>query len=147
MASNGDPLEAATVVAETVRLVRCGAALHEQQAISFRLNTLGLCDPATVETFFATVETSSALTAGSGDGGDGGKASRIAGVSMSVFLPAADSAKCAPGRWKAVRLERNLPQLIPFSSRSARMHGSTLTLRSPARMRALPQIRGAAAAV
>ena len=79
---NGDPLEAASVVVDTVRLV----AARTQHAIDFRLNTLGLCDAATAEMLFA----SSAFAAAASSGNGGGKV-RISGV--SIFLPAAEPSK------------------------------------------------------
>ena len=66
---NGDPLEAADVVIDTVRLVA-----QERDGVTFRLNTLGLCDSATVDRLL-----SSTAFVGS---------SCISGV--SVFLPAAE---------------------------------------------------------
>lgn len=66
---NGDPLEAADVVIDTVRLVA-----QERDGVAFRLNTLGLTDSATVDRLL-----SSTAFAGS---------SRISGV--SVFVPAAE---------------------------------------------------------
>ena len=68
---NGDPLEAAAVVIDTVGLVA-----ERRDCISFRLNTLGLCDASTVDMLL-----SSPVFSGS---------SRISGI--SVFLPAADKA-------------------------------------------------------
>ena len=48
---DGDPLEAAAIVLETVRLVA-----QERNGLSFRLNTLGLCDQETIELLLASEE-------------------------------------------------------------------------------------------
>lgn len=71
---NGDPLEAADTVIDTVRRVA-----QERDGVDFRLNTLGLCDSATVDRLLS----STAFAGGS----------RISAV--SVFLPAAESSMYA----------------------------------------------------
>lgn len=73
---NGDPLEAASVVVDTVNLV---AARRDD--VCFRLNTLGLCDDATVDL----------LLSSSGLSGRG--CTRISHV--SIFLPASQPQKYA----------------------------------------------------
>ena len=65
---NGDPLEAAQVVIDTVRLVA-----EKRDGVQFRLNTLGLCDSSTVDMLLSS-------TAFSG---------RSCISDVSVFLPAA----------------------------------------------------------
>lgn len=77
---DGDPLEAAPTVLETVRLVA-----EQRNGLAFRLNTLGLCDDQTTELLLASdvIERE--------HDGDRRRESRIA--SLSVFLPAASPAK------------------------------------------------------
>ena len=77
---DGDPLEAAAIVLETVRLVA-----QERNGLSFRLNTLGLCDQETIELLLASEELEREQQ------GDRRRESRIA--SVSVFLPSACPSK------------------------------------------------------
>lgn len=77
----GDPLEAAAVVLETVGLV----AQH-RNGLAFRLNTLGLCDAATVDLLLS----SDVLVRGDDDRR---RETRLA--SISVFLPAAEPTQYA----------------------------------------------------
>eukprot|EP00277_Geminigera_cryophila_P016973 CAMPEP_0179454158 /NCGR_PEP_ID=MMETSP0799-20121207/38002_1 /TAXON_ID=46947 /ORGANISM="Geminigera cryophila, Strain CCMP2564" /LENGTH=224 /DNA_ID=CAMNT_0021251717 /DNA_START=217 /DNA_END=891 /DNA_ORIENTATION=- len=74
---DGDPLECVGVVLETVGLVA-----QERNGIAFRLNTLGLCDDATLQLLLV----SNVLARGDADRR---RETRIATV--SVFLPAADA--------------------------------------------------------
>jgi hypothetical protein len=76
----GDPLEATAVVLETVRLVA-----QQRNGLTFRLNTLGLCDDETIELLLASEVVEREQE------GDRRRESRIA--SLSVFLPAASPAK------------------------------------------------------
>lgn len=68
---NGDPLAAVDVVLETVRLVAA-----ERSGVKFRLNTLGLASPESIDSLFSSDAFGTAST-------------RIS--TLSVFLAAADS--------------------------------------------------------
>jgi hypothetical protein len=76
----GDPLMATEVVLETVRLVA-----EKRNGLSFRLNTLGLCDDCDIELLLKSEVVERA------DMGDRRRETRISCV--SVFLPAASPAK------------------------------------------------------
>jgi hypothetical protein len=76
----GDPMMAAGVVLETVHLVA-----EKRNGLSFRLNTLGLCDDADIELLLQSEVVERV------DQGDRRRETRISCV--SVFLPAASPAK------------------------------------------------------
>jgi hypothetical protein len=76
----GDPLMAMEVVLETVRLVA-----EKRNGLSFRLNTLGLCDDSDIELLLESEVVARV------DQGDRRRETRVSCV--SVFLPAASPAK------------------------------------------------------
>ena len=100
---DGDPLEAASVVVDTVAACATG--------VDFRLNTLGLCDAAAVDRLLASGVLARGWTPAVGQP----RGSRIASVSgVSVFLPAADPAQYA--ELLRPREGRGLPDACAFVS-------------------------------
>ena len=99
----GDPLEAITVVLETIRLVA-----ERRNGIAFRLNTLGLCDDATLDILLAADVTAK------GDA-DLRRSSRLA--SLSVFLPAVEPTKYS--ELLAPQNGRGFSDVCTFISRAA----------------------------